>query len=119
MGSTRLPGKVMKIIKGKTVLEHVVTRVKAAEHIDDIIIATTMNSKDDEIVDESTKLGVKYYRGDEEDVLSRYYFAAKENNSDVIIRITSDCPLIDPFIIDKMMEKFLNLCKKKQQCGLF
>jgi len=112
MGSTRLPGKVMKIIKGKTVLEHVVERVQAAKNIDDIVIATTVKSEDDVIVELSKKLSVKYFRGDENDVLSRYYYAARQNKSDVIIRITSDCPLIDPLILENMVDKFIELNQK-------
>lgn len=100
MNSTRLPGKAMLKIADKTVLEHVVTRVKQSRLIDEIIIATTTKQEDDIIVEESKKIGVKSYRGSEEDVLSRYYYAAKENSADIIIRITSDCPLIDPEIID-------------------
>lgn len=106
MGSTRLPGKVMMKIKDKTVLQHIVERVKAAKNIRDIIIATTLNESDCIIQEEADKLGVKCFRGSEDDVLSRYYLAAKKNDSDVIIRITSDCPVIDYKIIDKMIEKF-------------
>lgn len=103
MGSTRLPGKVMMKLCGKTVLEHVITRVKQAKEIDDIIIATTVQEDDNCIVEETRKLGVKFFRGSEEDVLSRYYYAAKENDADVVVRITSDCPLIDPKIVDEII----------------
>lgn len=108
MGSTRLSGKVMKDLFGKTVLEHVIERVKQSKIIDEIIIATTENTRDDIIEKESLKCGVKVFRGSEDDVLSRYYYAAKENNLDVVVRITSDCPLIDPLIIDKVMDFYLN-----------
>ncbi len=106
MGSTRLFGKVMKIIQGKTVLEHVIERVKQAELIDEVIIATTVHKNDDVIAEEALRCGAKVFRGSEEDVLSRYYFAAKENDSEVIIRITSDCPLIDPVIVDKVVHMY-------------
>jgi len=102
MGSTRLPGKVMMELCGKTVLEHVITRVKKAAQINEIIIATTTQKKDDIIAAEATRLGVKYFRGSEDDVLSRYYYAAEQNNVDIVVRITSDCPLIDPNIIDEL-----------------
>lgn len=108
MGSTRLSGKVMKDLFGKTVLEHVIERVKQSKIIDEIIIATTENSRDDVIKMEALRCGVKVFRGSEDDVLSRYYYAAKENNLDVVVRITSDCPLIDPLIIDKVMDFYLN-----------
>lgn len=77
MGSTRLPGKVMKEIKGKTVLSHVIERVKQSKLIDDIVIATTVLDRDKAIEDEALKNGVKIYRGSEDDVLARYFLAAK------------------------------------------
>lgn len=95
MGSSRLPGKVMKKICGKSVLQHDIERIRLVENIDDIVIATTNKSIDNEIVEEAKRLNVKYFRGEEQDVLSRYYNSAKENNADIIVRITSDCPLID------------------------
>jgi spore coat polysaccharide biosynthesis protein SpsF len=107
MGSTRLPGKVMKDLFGETVLSHVIKRVKQSKLIDEIIIATTVNNTDSTIVTEAKSCGAKVFQGNEDDVLSRYYYAAKENNIDVIVRITSDCPLIDPFIIDDIIEYYL------------
>lgn len=104
MGSERLPGKIMLDLGGKTVLEHVIARVGQSKLIDEIVIATTIKSDDDIIAKQVEMLGMKYYKGSEEDVLSRYYYAAKENNADIIIRITSDCPLIDPEIIDKIIK---------------
>jgi spore coat polysaccharide biosynthesis protein SpsF len=108
MGSTRLPGKVMLKIKDKTVLGHVVERVKQSKLINEIIIATTINESDDIIVKESLNLGLKVFRGDENDVLSRYYFAAKENAIDLIVRITSDCPLIDSKIVDEVISYYIS-----------
>lgn len=107
MGSTRLPGKVMLDLCGKTVLEHVIQRVKRVKNIDEIVIATTIDKKDDVIVEEAMKCGVKVFRGSEEDVLSRYYYAAKENKADVVVRITSDCPLIDQEITQKTIDYYL------------
>lgn len=104
VGSTRLPGKVMKIISGRTVLEHVVERVKQCNEINEVIIATTTHFQDDIIEKVSRNIGVKCFRGSESDVLSRYYFAAKENNADIIVRITSDCPLIDPKVMDEVIQ---------------
>lgn len=108
MGSTRLPGKVMNNLCGKTVLAHVIERVKQSKLIDEIIIATTRSKNNDVIVSEAINNGAKIYRGSEEDVLSRYYEATVENNADIVVRITSDCPLIDPFVIDKIIEFYLN-----------
>ncbi|MBS4537824.1 glycosyltransferase family protein [Clostridium sp. D2Q-11] len=104
MGSSRLPGKVLLDICGKSVLEHDILRIKQSKEIDQIIIATTESPNDDDIVKEVNRLGIKVFRGSEEDVLSRYYHAAKENNGDIIVRITSDCPLIDPKIVDEIIK---------------
>lgn len=107
MGSSRLQGKVMKDICGKTVLAHDIERVKQAKLITDIVIATTKSPNDDIIVAEAINNGVKAYRGSEEDVLSRYYEAAVENKADVVVRITSDCPLLDPYLLDEMISYYL------------
>ncbi|MGO1468951.1 MAG: cytidylyltransferase domain-containing protein [Tissierella sp.] len=107
MGSTRLEGKVMKELEGKSVLSHVIERVEQSRLIDEIIIATTIHDRDSVIASEANRCGVKVFRGSEDDVLSRYYFAAKENNIDIILRITSDCPVIDPNIIDEMVDIYL------------
>lgn len=106
LGSSRLPGKVLEKICGKTVLEHDINRLKLAKNIDEIVIATTVKEQDDKIVKEAERLGVKYYRGSEEDVLSRYYYAAKENSAEVVIRVTSDCPCLDYEILDDMIKVF-------------
>jgi len=108
MGSTRLPGKVMKKMKGKSVLFYVVERVKQSRLIDQIVIATTTNKHDDVIVEEAERLNVSWFRGSEQDVLSRYYYAAKKFDADVVVRVTSDCPLIDSDIIDKVVKKHIN-----------
>ncbi len=103
MGSTRLSGKVMKLLCGKTVLAHDVERVRLARNIEGVVIATTIHERDDVIVEEAARLGVGVFRGSEDDVLGRYYHAACEQRADTIIRITSDCPLIDPFILDDVI----------------
>jgi len=108
MGSTRLSGKVMKEIQGKTVLNHVIERVSQSKLIDDIIIATTTLERDKNIENEAIKCNTKIFRGSEDDVLSRYYYAAKENDIDIIVRITSDCPLIDPNVMDKIISYYMN-----------
>lgn len=108
MGSTRLSGKVMKGIKDKTVLQHVIERVQQSKLVDEVIIATTVHERDNVIENEANKHGVKVFRGSEGDVLSRYYFAAKENAIDVVIRITSDCPLIDPYVMDDIINIYIS-----------
>ena len=106
-GSSRLPGKVLKDLCGKTVLEHDLERTSQAKKIDEVMVATTENPKDDQVAALAKGLGVAVYRGSENDVLARYYGAATEAKADVILRITSDCPLIDALIIDEMLEDFI------------
>lgn len=103
-GSTRLPGKVLKRLSGITVLEHIIQRLQITNL--PIIVATTTNPNDDLIVDESRNLGVYSFRGSENNVLERYFQCAKENNLQVIVRICSDCPLIDGELINKALQKY-------------
>lgn len=107
VGSTRLPNKVLKKIQGKTILNHVIERVSKSKYIDEIIVATTDLKRDDEIINECKRLRVKNFRGSEDDVLSRYYYSAKKYGADIIIRITSDCPLIDPVVIDELVKFYI------------
>ena len=108
MTSTRLPGKVMEIVCDKPLLEHLINRLKTIRSADQIVIATTVNETDNQIVSLCKKLDTLYYRGSEEDVLGRYYEAAVEYGGDVIIRITSDCPLIDPHIVDQVIAYYVD-----------
>jgi spore coat polysaccharide biosynthesis protein SpsF len=114
VGSTRLPGKVMLKLCNYTVLYHVLNRVKQSRKIDKIIVATTQNEKDSVIVGEAVFSGVEYYRGCEDDVLDRYYQAAYNSNATEIVRITSDCPLIDPNIIDHTIDMYFKENKNKK-----
>lgn len=107
MASTRLPGKVMKNILGKPVLELLVERLKMVELISDIVIATTINKSDDIIEGFCKKIDVKCFRGSEEDVLKRVLGAAKSVDADLIVEITGDCPLIDPDIVRECIKLFL------------
>ncbi|MFH2002892.1 MAG: glycosyltransferase family protein, partial [Planctomycetota bacterium] len=104
MSSTRLPGKVMMNVCGKPIIHHVIDRVLRAKTVDKIVIATTTNPKDDRIVDAIQEYHpkVSVFRGSEEDVLDRYYQCAKAQDADVIVRVTSDCPLLDPDVIDSV-----------------
>jgi spore coat polysaccharide biosynthesis protein SpsF (cytidylyltransferase family) len=105
--STRLPGKVLFDLEGKTVLERVVERVSGSSLIDKIIVATTLCEEDSKITRLCSAKGIDTYRGSEEDVLDRYYQAAKLMDAYNIVRITADCPLIDPKIIDKVIKTHL------------
>ena len=107
--STRLPGKVLKDLpygSGITVLEQVIRRLKRSEKLDTVIIATTLDIRDDEVVKIANKEKVPYYRGDMNDLLSRYYHTAVEYDLDIIVRITSDCPVIDPKVVDQVVGRF-------------
>ena len=106
MGSTRLPGKVMKEIMGKSMLVHIIERLKKSRLIDKIVIATTKN-KDNLILKLAQEYKVKTFIGSEEDVLDRYYQAAKKYKANIVVRITSDCPLIDSDVIDKVTRYYL------------
>lgn len=107
MGSTRLPGKILKKVMDKTLLEYQLERVRQSRLIDEIIVATTEKDQDQAIVKLCEQLGQKVYRGSENDVLSRYYEAAVQNKADVVVRLTSDCPLIDPEVIDEVIQLYL------------
>lgn len=104
-GSTRLPNKVMKEIEGKTLLQIHIDRIKQAYLVDEIFIATTTNQNDDQIEVIAKELDVKYYRGSENDVLDRFYQTVKDINTQYIVRLTSDCPLIDPVLIDEIVKE--------------
>lgn len=104
MSSTRLPGKVLMPLAGKPVLDHLVSRVKAAKRVDQIVIATSTLAADDSIEDYCNCVGVVCVRGSESDVLDRYLLALRRNPADLVVRITADCPLMDPFLIDELLE---------------
>lgn len=108
MGSTRLPGKVLADIQGQPMLAHVLVRTRGARTVNEVIVATTTESPDDVIVDFCREHQSPCFRGSEEDVLDRYYRAAKQFAANVVVRITSDCPLIDPGVIDKLVLAFLD-----------
>jgi len=106
IGSTRLKGKILKKIKNKTFLEILISRIKKSKKISNIIVATTKKKKDDKIVSFCKKKNINYFRGPEKNVFKRYYLSAKKFNVKNIIRITSDCPLADPILIDNFIKKF-------------
>lgn len=106
MGSTRLPGKVLLDIGGQPMLARVIRRAARSRRIDALMVATTVKPADDPVAEAARALGVPVSRGSEDDVLDRYHLAAKQAGADVIVRITSDCPLIDPTLIDQVIEVF-------------
>jgi len=108
MGSTRLPGKVMMNLIGKPMLFHEISRIARAKRISSLIVATTISPADDCIVDLCKEHDWYYFRGSEPDVLDRYYQCAKQFGADIVVRLTADCPLIEPTIIDKVVEEFVH-----------
>lgn len=107
MASTRLPGKALVDIEGMSMLARVVDRVRRAETITRVIVATTTQPQDDLLAAHARDLSVDVYRGDEDDVLDRYYQAAVHYQLDVVARITSDCPLLDPGLADAVVRLVL------------
>lgn len=107
MGSTRLPGKALKDIAGETMLARVVARARCAHLLDEVVVATTTKEADEAIVAECERVDAPVFRGSEEDVLDRYHQAAKALEAEAVVRITSDCPLIEPGVIDRVVHTFL------------
>ncbi|MEJ7601893.1 MAG: glycosyltransferase family protein [Kofleriaceae bacterium] len=103
MGSSRLPGKVLLELGGTTMLACVVARLRAAHSISDIVIATSTAQLDDAIVHEASRLDTKIHRGSEDDVLSRYLGAARATAAEAVVRVTADCPLLDPGVVDDVV----------------
>lgn len=106
MGSTRLPGKVLKTVLDKPLLAYLVERLNRCKEADAVAILTTILPIDDVIVDFCKKNKILCYRGPDEDVLSRYYQVAKQRKPDAIVRVTGDCPLIDPVVVDNVIRQY-------------
>jgi spore coat polysaccharide biosynthesis protein SpsF len=107
MGSTRLPGKVMRDLCGMPVLAHVIRALEAVPRIDEIVVATTTHAKDDVVAQCAANHGATVFRGSEDDVLDRYFQAAREAGADIVLRITADCPFLDAELIDVMIGRSL------------
>lgn len=108
MSASRLPGKVLMPLAGKPALERLVERMKRSRYIDEIVVATTVNPADKSIAELADGLGIKFYRGSENDVLGRVLEAAKSAGGDIIVEITGDCPLTDWRLIDRGIEEFFS-----------
>lgn len=104
-GSSRLPAKVLKDLCGKTVLERVIERVRRSRHVDEVMVATTLKEEDLPIVRLVSGMGLRVFAGSPLDVLDRYYQAAKLIRPEYVIRITADCPVFDPGVLDDAIEK--------------
>jgi spore coat polysaccharide biosynthesis protein SpsF len=106
MTSTRLPGKVLLPLAGEPMLVRLIERLSRVRFADGVAIATTKNATDDPIVALCEKLGVSSYRGSEHDVLSRYFECAQQLSAGTVVRVTSDCPLLDPALIDLAISRY-------------
>ncbi|MGD0005811.1 MAG: glycosyltransferase family protein [Anaerolineaceae bacterium] len=107
MASSRLPGKILLDIAGKPMLAHVVERARRAKTVDQVVVATTTQLEDDAVEAYCRKHGIAVFRGSLNDVLDRFYQAALAFRADVIVRLTADCPLVDPQLLDQVVEEFL------------
>lgn len=108
LGSSRLPKKVLFSIKGKPLLLRMVERVEAAKLTGEIVVATSAESEDDPVEEICNKYNLEVYRGDLHDLLDRHYMVSKKYNADAVVKIPSDCPLIDPLVIDKVIKHYLD-----------
>ncbi len=104
MGSSRLPGKVLKLLAGRPVIEHVLRRAMASKRADAICLATTREAIDDPLEEVARALGVSVFRGSETDVLGRFAGAARMMKADIVVRVTCDCPLLDPSVVDAVID---------------
>ena len=108
MDSTRLPGKVLIELEGRPMLSQQLRRLALCSSVDELVVATTTSQSDDAIVNLAEKEGVRWFRGSREDVLARYLGASRESGADVVVRVTADCPLIDPYIADRVIDELVN-----------
>ncbi len=106
MGSTRLPNKVMRLIDGVPMIELLLSRLSRAKNLNQIIVATSVDERNLPLIEHVQKLGYQCEQGDENDVLGRFAQAAEAHQVDVIVRITGDCPLVDPELVDDAIHRF-------------
>ena len=106
MGSIRLPGKVIKKIGDKTLIQILLERLSLSREIDEIIVATSTDSINDDLQSHIESLGFNCFRGNEKDVLNRYFESATEFKADAVVRITGDCPLVDAILVDEVIKEF-------------
>jgi len=111
MGSTRLPGKVLKKAMGKTLIEWIYYRLSFCKEIDQIVLATSVNLENDPLEDHAKNINLAYLRSSEDDLITRYYDTAKFFEADAVVRICADCPLVDPEIVDRLVRAY----KQKQE----
>jgi len=106
MGSTRLPNKVMKPIDGIPIIELLLSRLSKSQELDQIVVATSVDVRNQSLIEHVQKLGYACEQGSENDVLDRFVQAARKHKADVVVRITGDCPLVDPALVDEVVRRF-------------
>ena len=119
MGSTRLPGKVLADVAGRSMLQRVIERLDAARRLDAVVVATTREESDRPLVEYCRSQDWPVYAGSEQDVLHRYLQAAYRFGADVVVRITSDCPLIDPSVVDAVVERLSSDPQLEYACNFY
>lgn len=107
MGSTRLPGKVLKRLGSRSIIEVLLARLSKSKKINSVCVATSINEENNILCEELESLGYIYFRGSEEDVLDRFYRACLASKADIVVRITGDCPLVDPDVVDAVIELYI------------
>jgi spore coat polysaccharide biosynthesis protein SpsF len=107
MGSSRLPGKILMDLEGQPVIWHIWQRLKNVSKIDEVVVATSTDSSNKILIENLKKYNIKYFRGSEDNVLDRFYDAATLMDTDYVIRVTADCPLIDPYWVSKAIKAIL------------
>lgn len=112
MGSKRLPKKALLKIGGKTIINTIFDRLKSCREIDNIILSTSLTKENDILIKHADEIGLKHYRGSESDLISRHLGAVLETNADAFVKITGDCPLADPKLIDQMVKVYRDNYKK-------
>lgn len=108
MGSNRLPGKVLRKVLDKPLLGYLTSRLKSSKLLNNVVIATADGQENRPIIEFCDNYGVDFFYGSEDDVLDRYYQAAKKFNAKIVVRITGDCPLVDPNVVDRTIQYFLD-----------
>lgn len=108
MGAARLPGKPLFKVLGRPLLSYLIERLKHVSNADKVIVATSIHPRDKLIADAAQKAGAEVFRGSENDVLDRFYQAAKQAQADIVVRITADCPLMDPSLVEKLIGLYIS-----------
>ena len=106
MGASRLPGKTLADVSGQPMLSHVVRRARQVGGVDQVVVATSENPADEVIVSFCKERNIACFRGSEDDVLDRYFSAARHFEAEVVVRVTADCPMLDPGVVDRVIDRF-------------